>query len=37
MILNETQAVREALVTKAFMEGIPKPRADDDQSPSGTS
>lgn len=37
MILNETQAVREALVTKAFMEGIPKPRANDDQSPPGPS
>ena len=37
MVLNETHAVREALVTKAFMDGIPKPRADGDQSPSGTS
>ena len=37
MVLKETHAVREALVTKAFMEGIPKPRPDDDQSPSGTS
>jgi His-Xaa-Ser system protein HxsD len=37
MVLNETKGVREALVTKAFMEGIPKPRADGDQSPSDTS
>jgi His-Xaa-Ser system protein HxsD len=37
MILSETQAVREALVTKAFMEGIPKPQVDTDQSPSGPS
>jgi len=25
LVLSETSAVREALVTKAFMEGIPKP------------
>ena len=37
MILSETHAVREALVTKAFMEGIPKPRVDADQSPPGPS
>jgi His-Xaa-Ser system protein HxsD len=35
MILNETQAVREALVTKAFMEGIPKTQSEDGQSPFG--
>lgn len=37
MVLNETNAVREALVTKAFMEGIPKPSIKDGQSSSNTS
>ena len=37
LVLKETHAVREALVTKAFMEGIPEARADFDHSPSDTS
>jgi His-Xaa-Ser system protein HxsD len=36
-VLNETRPVREALVTKAFMEGIPKPGMEDDRSSSGPS
>ena len=31
VVLSETSAVRNALVTKAFMEGVPKPRGEDDQ------
>lgn len=37
MVLTETSAVREALVAKAFMEGVPKPPIEGDQSVSGTS
>lgn len=35
LVLSETNAVREALVTKAFMEGIPKPGVAGSQAPSG--
>lgn len=35
MVLEETSAVRDALVTKAFLEGVPKPRAENDQPPPG--
>jgi His-Xaa-Ser system protein HxsD len=37
MVLSETSTIRDALVTKAFMEGIPKPRVEGDQAPSGSS
>ena len=37
MVHNETQSIREALVTKAFMEGIPKSQENSDQSPPGIS
>jgi His-Xaa-Ser system protein HxsD len=30
MVLSETSSIRDALVTKAFMEGIPKPRMQGD-------
>lgn len=34
IVLNETSAVRDALITKAFMEGVPKPRPEMTQAPS---
>lgn len=37
IVLGETSVVRDALVTKAFMEGIPKPSAGGDQPPAGSS
>lgn len=37
MVLSETNNVRDALVTKAFMEGVPKPGINKGQNSSGSS
>lgn len=37
IVLTETSVVREALVAKAFMEGVPKPQSEGDQPVTGTS
>lgn len=37
MVLTETSVVREALVAKAFMEGVPKPQIEGDKPVAGTS
>ena len=34
VVLSETNTVRDALITKAFMEGVPKPSGEGDQPPS---
>jgi His-Xaa-Ser system protein HxsD len=36
LVLSETAGVREALVSKAFVEGVPKERIAGDQSSPGT-